>query len=149
MMGGVRWPRALLCVILVSAASVRAARADEAEAQYSKGIRAMQAGRLEDAQAALEEALRLRPAYPAAELRRANVLRKRKQCEKAIPHYEAAIKTLADDPFAHGNLGVCHAAVGHAADAIRELERASTLAPNDVSWHSSLASLYRQANQPE
>jgi superkiller protein 3 len=149
-MGGIRWPaRALLCITLISAVWVRAAYADEAETQYSKGIRAMQAGRLEEAQTLLEEALRLRPGYSAAELTLANVLRKRKQCEKAIPHYEAVIKALPDDPFAHGNLGFCHASIGHSADAIRELERAATLAPNELQWRSSLATLYRQAKQPE
>ena len=81
---------------------------DEAAAQYHKGLALMQAGKLEDAQAALEEAIKLRPGYAAAELTLGNTLRKPKKCDKAVPLYESVIRTQPDDPFAHGNLGYCY-----------------------------------------
>lgn len=57
------------------------------------------------------------------ELTLGNVFRKKKQCEQAIPHYEAAIRLQPDDPFAHGNIGFCYAKSNKDADAIRMLLR--------------------------
>jgi tetratricopeptide (TPR) repeat protein len=123
------------------------AQADEAAAQYQKGLQFMQLGKLDDAQAALEEALKLRGNYAAAELTLGNVLRKKKLCAQAIPHYEAAIRLQPDDHFAHGNLGFCYATTDKDADGIRMLVRATELAPNEVQWRSSLGALYRRAKQ--
>ena len=90
---------ALLCAALVGPTLLApsSAFADEADAQYRKGLEFMQAGRLQEAEASLEEALRLRPNYAAAELTLGNTLRKLKKCDKAIPHYESVIKLQPEE----------------------------------------------------
>ena len=89
----------------------------------------MQQGKLDEAQASLEEALRIRPNYAAAQLTLGNVFRRQKKCDKAVTQYEAAIKTQPNDPFAHGNLGFCYSMLGKSPDAIRVLRRATEPRP--------------------
>ncbi|HNN98399.1 MAG TPA: tetratricopeptide repeat protein, partial [Pseudomonadota bacterium] len=97
--------RKYLCSALLGLAltSPVVAFADEADAQYRKGLELMQQGKLDEAQASLEEALRIRPNYAAAQLTLGNVFRRQKKCDKAVTQYEAVIKTQPNDPFAHGN----------------------------------------------
>src|SRR3712207_932762 len=86
-------PALALLVSALSFTSSGPAGADEADALYRKGMGRMQQGKLDEAEEALKQAIQQRPGgYAAAELPLGNVLRKKGQCDKALPHYEAVLR---------------------------------------------------------
>lgn len=131
----------LLCTAL---AAPLPAYADEADAEYRKGLASMQAGQYQEAQVSLEKAIALRPNYAAAELTLGNTLKKMKKCDQAVAHYEKVIRLEPASQFAYGNLGFCYAQLNRKDEAIRTMERAVELSPNEVQWRMSLGTLHRQ-----
>jgi tetratricopeptide (TPR) repeat protein len=133
-------------VFLASLLTTTRAFADDAERNYVRGVELMQEGKLEEAEAKLREAVRLRPNHGPAHLSLGNVLRKLNHCDQAVPEYEAAAKLVPKDAFVRGNLGVCLAKLNRRDEAIKAFEEAIAMAPEEVPWRLSVISLYRQAN---
>ena len=73
-------------------------------AHYNLGAILAQAKRMPDAIGEYEEALRLRPAYPEAELNLGSCLFVEGSVEEAIPHFQAALRLRPDDPRAQYSL---------------------------------------------
>ena len=97
-------------------------------------------GRLEEAEAVLRRAARVRDA--AAEYNLGTVLDRQGRSDEARAHYEQA---LAIDPFharALNNLGVLWDRHGRSEDAIRTLGRAIEADPENADAYSNLGSAY-------
>lgn len=151
-----RWPRArwpalfaaaaaLLALGLATRAQVEAWQSSEglmrraAERQpWSPRLRAFHAatlmndGRLEDARAELEEALRLEPGHLLATMRLGDVLQRLGRPEEAAARYREVLRRdpgVADAHFALGRLAM---ELGRADEARRHLTRYLELAPVDT-----------------
>lgn len=96
--------------------------------------------RTEEAVAALEQALRLDPAYHQALNRLANVHLRRGEFRRAVPLLERAISTREDPVYRHG-LGNALFGAGELARAEVEYRRALVEAPDKAVYHQSLANL--------
>jgi len=118
-------------------------------------------GKCQPAEEAFSAALRLNPAYTEAALNLAVTYNDRGKYEearavyaKAVAHSHGGERSL--DPFARGKLANSHADLGEAYcalgmydDAVREYERALTLAPSFVDLRVRLGSVYRDQGRPE
>jgi tetratricopeptide (TPR) repeat protein len=96
-------------------------------------------GRLNDAIAQYEEALRLKPDFAEVHNNLGNALEAEGRLNEAIAQYEEALRLKPDYPEAHNNLGVALGAEGRLNDAIAQYEEALRLKPDDVTIHLSLA----------
>ena len=98
-------------------------------------------GRLPDAIAHYEAALRSTPDYAEAHNNLANALTQLPgRLPEAIAHYEAALRLQPDKAETHYNFAIALAKVpGRLADAIAHLEEAVRLKPGLVEAHCSLA----------
>ncbi len=88
-------------------------------------------GRLDEAIAQLEEAVRLAPDYALAHGNLGAMLLKKGRLEESILHSQAAIKLRPNFAGAHRNLGAALGAKGRVDEAIVELKEAVRLAPGD------------------
>ena len=92
------------------------------------------AGRLPEARAHFEEAVRLKPRWAAAHVELASLLDRLGEPEPAIAHYQEGLREEPENAAAQGNLGLLLVHTGRAADAIPHLEKAIALrerAPGD------------------
>ncbi len=125
------------------------------------GVIYHQKGRLRDAQAVLEEALRLNPGYTEAALNLAVTYNELGRYQDAKDVYQRMMTTRksasADvDPFVRGKIANMHAEVGHAyeqaglfEDAIVEYGRALILCPTFLDIRTRLGGSYRAAGNME
>jgi Flp pilus assembly protein TadD len=68
--------------------------------------------------------------------------------DKAIEHYQAAIKQQSDDAKAYNNLGIVCAKMGLIDKAIENLEKAVKIEPNNQGFRLNLERLYGIKNSP-
>lgn len=118
-------------------------------ARLIQAVAAMQAGRLEEAEAMLQEALRLDPKSDRALLSLA-VLESRRGDDRAA--VEDCRKALALDPTladAYEQMGVSGLRLGDLPEAIRNLEKATNLDSTDKEALSRLGVAYAQGGRPE
>jgi len=118
-------------------------------------------GRLEEARAAFEEALRINPNYTEAALNLAVTYNDLGRYEEAKRVYQAALSRGGAspgqlDPFVKGKIANLHAEVAQAyadagmlPDAMHELRKAVLLCPTFADLRVKLANLYRQSGDPE
>ncbi|HWC99436.1 MAG TPA: tetratricopeptide repeat protein [Candidatus Sulfopaludibacter sp.] len=106
--------------------------ADTAEAHYSKGVDLSNSGRLQDAVAEFEQALRMRPDYAEAQNNLGVTLTQIPgHAAEALPHFQAAVKLNPNYADAHFNLGVALAQMpGRLPEAVHQLEEAYRLHPD-------------------
>jgi Flp pilus assembly protein TadD len=105
---------------------------DSAEAHYGKGVDLSNVGRVTEAVAEFEAALKLRPNYAEAENNLGVAFTQLPaRSTEALPHFQAAVKMNPDYADAHFNLGVALSQIpGRLPQAIAELETAYRLHPD-------------------
>jgi tetratricopeptide (TPR) repeat protein len=113
-------------------AALRAPEPDSAEAHYNLGVDLAHAGRVAEAAAQFEAALRLQPNYAEAHNNLGVALSQiPARAAEALAHFQTAVRLHPDDAGAHVNLGVALAAMpGRLPDAIAQLEAAYRLQPD-------------------
>ncbi len=106
--------------------------ADSAESHYSAGVDLSHAGRLDEAIAEFQAALRLRPQYAEAENNLGVTLTQiPARASQSLPHFEAAVRINPAYADAQFNLGVALSQIpGRMPDAITHLEIAYRLNPD-------------------
>ena len=106
-----------------------------------------QAGRVQDAQARLDEALRLAPDDAEAHSNLGTVLQIQGRLAEAAPHLETAVKLKPNDDRIRFNFANGLTAAGRSNDAIREYERAVALNGENADAHFNLAMLLGPQNR--
>ncbi len=107
-------------------------------AHYNLAKSLREGGRLDEAIAHYEAALRAKPDLAEAEDNLGVTLTNSGRNLEAIAHYEAAIRIQPDFPEAHDNLGVTLTRIGRLDEAVAHLERALELAPRSAEGHNNL-----------
>jgi tetratricopeptide (TPR) repeat protein len=87
-------------------------------------------GRLDEAIAQEQEAIRINPAFAEARNNLGRALIDRGRPAEAVPHLEEAVRLVPDYMAAHNNLGLALAAVRRPAEAVREFREALRLSPD-------------------
>lgn len=112
-----------------------------ARAHQELGSAFLRAGRLDDAIASFETALKLKPDYPKGRNNYASALSEVGRWEEAAVHYERAARelpTMAEPIYGYGN-ALTH--LGRVQEAIACYERALQIAPNFYRAHNNLANI--------
>ncbi len=117
------------------------------ELHYARGIALEQLTRPQDAIAAWQAAVQLRPDFYPALNGIGAVQLDAGQTEAAIKSFEAAIAAKPDFSDAHYNLGRARLALGQQDQARAALEAANKLAPDDVDVLLLLTDLHRKAGR--
>jgi tetratricopeptide (TPR) repeat protein len=107
----------------------------------------LQAGRVADAVAQLNEALRLKPGDAEAHSNLATALQAQGQVAEAVQHAREAVRLKPDDDRVHFNLGNLMLAGGQADEAEREFRRAVQLNPENGDAQFNLGVLLGSRNQ--
>jgi tetratricopeptide (TPR) repeat protein len=106
-----------------------AKRPENARAHTNLGIALAESGRIADAVAQYQEAIRIEPAIPAAQLNLCNALTRLGRPAEALPHGEAAVRMDPGNANAHVDLGLALVALGRAAEALPHYAEALRLQP--------------------
>lgn len=97
------------------------------DAALDRGLASEDAGRLHEALAHYDEALRLDPASARAHFGRGNVLLELGDAQAAVRAYAAALARKPDSAAACFNLGNAHARLGHHDEAVASYRKALAL----------------------
>ena len=111
--------------------------------------RYLQAGRVADARAQLEEALRLDPRHAEARSNLGVVLQAQGYLAEGIKHLRTAVQLKPKDDSVRFNLGGGLLAVGQPDAAIREFRTAIALNPENADAHFNLGVILGPRNQLE
>jgi Tfp pilus assembly protein PilF len=109
--------------------------------------RYLQAGRVADARAQLEEAVRLDPRHAEARSNLGTVLQAQGLLNEGMQHLRAAVKLKPKDDSVRFNLGAGLLAVGQPDAAIREFQTAIALNPENADAHFNLGVILGPRNQ--
>jgi len=109
--------------------------------------RYLQAGRVADARAQLEEALRLDPRHAEARSNLGVVLQAQGYLAEGMKHLRTAVQLKPKDDSVHFNLGGGLLAVGQPDAAIREFQTAIALNPENADAHFNLGVILGPRNQ--
>jgi tetratricopeptide (TPR) repeat protein len=107
--------------------------------QNELGMELSHAGKLTEAAAHYEQALRLRPDYAEAHDDLGAILARVGKLDEAIGHYQQALRIKPDFAEAHDNLGAALAQAGRVQEAIRHFEQAVRIQPDFAEAHYNLA----------
>jgi Flp pilus assembly protein TadD len=105
------------------------------------------AGKLKEAIAQCEQAVRIRPDYAEAHNNWGNALRQSGRIPEAIEQYEQALRIEPDFAKAHYNLGVALWQAGRTEDAIGHYEQALRIKPDYAAAHYNLGTTLGQAGR--
>ena len=105
------------------------------------------AGKINEAIAHYEQALRIRPDYAEAHNNWGNALRQSGRIPEAIEQYEQALRINPDFAKAHYNLGVALWQAGRTEDAIGHYEQALRIRPDYAVAHYNLGTTLGQAGR--
>ncbi len=142
----------LFCFLTAVPAPAQSQRArTAAETLAAQGVEALKAGKLDDAEAHFQQALRQgsRPGSRAAHIHHnlGVVHQQRGEHEKAVPQFRQALRLQASAGESHLLLGASLLAMGKNAEAVSALERAVKLLPKEELARRRLALAYeRQEN---
>ena len=109
-----------------------------AEAQNNLGGALLSQGKVPEAVAYLEQALRLNPDYAEAHYNLGVTLQQAGKVPEAIGHYEQALRINPDYAEAHNNLGIALAQTGKIEEAIAHYEQALRIKPDYAEAHYNL-----------
>lgn len=114
-----------------------------AEAEHDLGLRLWRGGALHEAAARFRTALALRPAYRAAAINLAGVLKDLGAMAESIRLYHAVLDNDPDDLIAHYNLGHAYQLQDRPAAAEHHYRQALRLDPAQVETLTNLAAVLR------
>ncbi len=115
-----------------------------ARALASLGAIHLEAGRLEEARAALEEAVRVAPRSATVQNNLGNVWMKSGHWKAAAECFQQALVLKPDDPFALNNLGNALLQLGRSPEAITQFEAALRAKPDFAEPRFNLANTLAQ-----
>jgi tetratricopeptide (TPR) repeat protein len=119
-------------------------------AYYNLGFALAKMGRMQEAIAQLEEALRLKPDYVEARVNLGNALRSLGRLSEAIAEYQTALRVDPNDADARLNLGHVLASLGRFPEAIAQDEALLRLRPELAAAHLNLGNaLVGMSRYPE
>ncbi len=113
-------------------------------AHYNLGMLQLAQGRLTPGREHLEQALALRPDYPAARNNLAALLLQTGQPAQAADLLEENLKRHPDDSRGHNNLGNALVALGRLPEAVEQYQEALRINPSDPDLHNNLAAAFYQ-----
>jgi tetratricopeptide (TPR) repeat protein len=115
--------------------------------QNQLGQELLKAGKLTEAAAHFEWAVRLKPDYAEPHSDLGNVLSQEGKLSDAIAHYEQALRIKPNYAEAHYNLGNALLREGKLSDAIAHYKQALRIKPNDAEAHYNLGLALAQAGR--
>ena len=118
-----------------------AAQADRAATYYHQAMAYKNQGKIDQAIAALKQALAERNDYAAAHRSIGILYRQRKEYGKAVMHLERATALQPKSAEVHYSLGLAYYQNGDRKKAILSMERAASLKPNDAQMRAQLGTL--------
>ena len=122
-------------------------RYPNAEAHDKSGVALAQSGRIEEAIAQYEQALRINPDYAEAHSNLGNALRQAGRAAEAVEHFEQVVRIEPDIAEAHNNLGAALAQAGMIEEAITQYAQALQIRPDYAEAHYNLGSALLQVGQ--
>ena len=123
----------------VREAEIRLRETPDAERHNLVAVRYIEAGRLREAEAALREALRLRPGYVRARANFGTVLQAQGKVPEAIDQYRRALMLEPGSFDLQLKLGTALNTAGRFRDAVAPLEQSLALDPESADAHNNLA----------
>jgi tetratricopeptide (TPR) repeat protein len=117
------------------------AQADRASTHYHKAMALKRQGNIDQAIAALRQAIAERDDYAAAHRSIGVLYRQSKQYGKAVMHLERAASLQPQAADVHYSLGLAYYRNGDKEKALRAIKRASSLKPNDARMRAQLGTL--------
>jgi tetratricopeptide (TPR) repeat protein len=107
------------------------------------------AGGSAEAPARLDRLLKLRPADPTANAMRGVIAWRQHDCSTAVTHFERSEATLAAQPEALREYGVCLVRLKRLDAAERVFQQLVSAGPGVASYRHSLAAVYLMAGRPQ
>jgi protein O-GlcNAc transferase len=117
-------------------------------ARHLLGVARAQAGRLDEALADIETALKIRPDDPEALLNHANVLKSLNRLEAALAGFDRALVLKPGWPQAENNRGTVLQALGRYQEALAAYDRALAIAPDNVEALNNRGSVLQDLKRP-
>lgn len=109
----------------------------------------LQNGRVEEAIAQFQAALKIDPRYATAESNLGNAFLRLGQGEKSLTHLRRAVEFDPRDAEAHNNLGNTLLQLGHREEAAAEYRRAFAIDPGYAEAHNNLGALLLQKGETD
>ena len=125
-----------------------AKRPGNARAQYNLGVALSHLGRLTEAIAHYEEALRIQPDYADPHNNLGAAFAQMGRVEEAMGHFAEALRINPHDASAHYNLARGLAMAGQIPAAIAHYEAALRITPADAEIHYNLGNVYLRTSRP-
>jgi tetratricopeptide (TPR) repeat protein len=135
--------------VLVAALLLAAPVSPAARAAFLRGEKALEAGQLDEAAIAYQEALKTAPAYAEALNGLGSVLFRQGKRAEAVTKFQAAIAADPGMKLAYFNLGYAARKNGDFAVAAQAYETYVKLDPSDADGHFGLAESYRNQGKAE
>jgi tetratricopeptide (TPR) repeat protein len=107
------------------------------------GFRALERGRLEEAEACFRRAVAEAPDRPEGYVGRGRVAEARGDGEAAVIHYGIVLSRWPERPESHEDLARMYLAQGYVINALGHLRRVAELRPADPEAHTALGAAYR------
>jgi len=120
-----------------------------ADEHIKRGIEYVEQGRLDEAIAEFEEAIKINPDDAKAHYNLGLTYDNQGRLDEAIAEYKEAIRLNPDDANAHLNLGVAYADQGQLEEAIAEYQEAIRIHPDYANAHFNLGLAYREQGRTE
>lgn len=127
----------------------RAEKRDRAQQQFNSGIAAYNAGALDAAEVALQQAIALDPTLKHAFNRLGNLYYQRDAYPRALEMYQRALALDPDYIEAHNNLGNTYMQLDMSAKAISELNKAILVDRESGLTYYNMACVYARIGEPE
>ncbi len=120
-----------------------------ADEHIKRGIEYVEQGRLDEAIAEFEEAIKINPDDAKAHYNLGLTYDNQGRLDEAIAEYKEAIRLNPDDANAHLNLGVAYADQGQLEEAIAEYQEAIRIHPDYANAHFNLGLAYDEQGRTE